>query len=1407
MDAASASDNCGEVTIEEVSETIAGDCTGNYTIVRTFTATDDAGNSTSATQTITVQDTTAPEFTSVPADYTAECSDELILDDATASDNCGTVSIEVSSETIDGDAAGNYTVVRTFTATDDCGNSTSATQTITVQDTTAPEFTSVPADYTAECSDDLVIDAATASDNCGEVTIEEVSETIAGDCAGNYTITRTFTATDDAGNSTSATQTITVQDTTAPEFTSVPADYTAECSDELILDDATASDNCGAVSIEVSSETIDGDAAGNYTVVRTFTATDDCGNSTSATQTITVQDTTAPELTIPADYTAECSDELIMDAASASDNCGEVTIEEVSETIAGDCAGNYTITRTFTATDDAGNSTSATQTITVQDTTAPEFTSVPADYTAECSDALILDDATASDNCGTVSIEVSSETIAGDAAGNYTVVRTFTATDDCGNSTSATQTITVQDTTAPELTIPADYTAECSDELVMDAATASDNCGEVTIEEVSETIAGDCAGNYTITRTFTATDDAGNSTSATQTITVQDTTAPEFTSVPADYTAECSDELILDDASASDNCGTVSIEVSSETIDGGDAAGNYTVVRTFTATDDCGNSTSATQTITVQDTTAPEFTSVPADYTAECSDELVMDAASASDNCGEVTIEEVSETIAGDCAGSYTITRTFTATDDAGNSTSATQTITVEDTTAPEFTSVPADYTAECSDELILDDASASDNCGAVSIEVSSETIDGDAAGNYTVVRTFTATDDCGNSTSATQTITVQDTTAPELTIPADYTAECSDELIMDAASASDNCGEVTIEEVSETIAGDCAGSYTITRTFTATDDAGNSTSATQTITVQDTTAPEFTSVPADYTAECSDELILDDASASDNCGTVSIEVSSETIDGDAAGNYTVVRTFTATDDCGNSTSATQTITVQDTTAPEFTSVPADYTAECSDELIMDAASASDNCGEVTIEEVSETIAGDCAGNYTITRTFTATDDAGNSTSATQTITVEDTTAPEFTSVPADYTAECSDALILDDASASDNCGTVSIEVSSETIDGDAAGNYTVVRTFTATDDCGNSTSATQTITVQDTTAPELTIPADYTAECSDDLVMDAAIASDNCGDVTIEEVSETIAGDCAGNYTITRTFTATDDAGNSTSATQTITVEDTTAPELTIPADYTAECSDELILDDAMASDNCGAVSIEVSSETIDGDAAGNYTVVRTFTATDDCGNSTSATQTITVEDTTAPEFTSVPADYTAECSDELVMDAASASDNCGEVTIEEVSETIAGDCAGSYTITRTFTATDDAGNSTSATQTITVEDTTAPEFTSVPADYTAECSDELILDDASASDNCGTVSIEVSSETIAGDAAGNYTVVRTFTATDDCGNSTSATQTITVEDTTAPEFTSVPADYTAECSDELVMDAAFSF
>ena len=64
--------------------------------------------------------------------------------------------------------------------------------------------------------------------------------------------------------------------------------------------------------------------------------------------------------------------------------------------------------------------------------------------------------------------------------------------------------------------------------------------------------------------------------------------------------------------------------------------------------------------------------------------------------------------------------------------------------------------------------------------------------------------------------------------------------------------------------------------------------------------------------------------------------------------------------------------------------------------------------------------------------------------------------------------------------------------------------------------------------------------------------------------------------------------------------------------------------------------------------------------------------------------------------------------------------------------------------------------------------------------------MDDATASDNCGEVTFEVSSETTAGDAAAYVPFVRSRPRR--CGQQRFSPQTITVK-TTAPEFTSVPA------------------
>jgi hypothetical protein len=117
---------------------------------------------------------------------------------------------------------------------DVCGNSSSQTQTITVNDQTAPVINSIPSNTTVSCVGDVpsANDAAvSASDNCGgAVTITHNADVITpGSCANRYSIARTYIATDVCGNSSSQTQTITVNDQTAPVINSIPSNTTVSC--------------------------------------------------------------------------------------------------------------------------------------------------------------------------------------------------------------------------------------------------------------------------------------------------------------------------------------------------------------------------------------------------------------------------------------------------------------------------------------------------------------------------------------------------------------------------------------------------------------------------------------------------------------------------------------------------------------------------------------------------------------------------------------------------------------------------------------------------------------------------------------------------------------------------------------------------------------------------------------------------------------------------------------------------------------------------------------------------------------------------------------------------------------------------------------------------------------------------
>jgi hypothetical protein len=219
---------------------------------------------------------------------------------------------------------------------------------------------------------------ATATDNCDNNPTVTSDPALPATFSGTGAHTITWTATDYSGNNVSCTQTVTVVDVTAPAI-SCPADVTLEadenCEAEYGGPGATATDNCDANPTVTSDPPLPAIFAGVGDHPILWTATDYSGNSAECTQIVTIVDVTPPVLVgVPPDETVECDAVPEPAGVTAVDNCDpNPTVEFEEDLIEGDCPDDYTLLRTWTATDMWGNSVSATQTITVQDTTPPEL--------------------------------------------------------------------------------------------------------------------------------------------------------------------------------------------------------------------------------------------------------------------------------------------------------------------------------------------------------------------------------------------------------------------------------------------------------------------------------------------------------------------------------------------------------------------------------------------------------------------------------------------------------------------------------------------------------------------------------------------------------------------------------------------------------------------------------------------------------------------------------------------------------------------------------------------------------------------------------------------------------------------------------------------------------------------------
>src|SRR5207247_5604740 len=128
-----------------------------------------------------------------------------------------------------------------------------------------------------------------------------------------------------------------------------------------------AQDGCSSVTVSYS-DSISNVCGGAKVISRTWTAVNPCGNSASAVQTITLQDTTPPIITCPPNLTLECPANTATNAtgaATAQDACGSVILA-YTDAVTNRCGGAKYIARSWTATDDCGNTARCVQTIAVQ---------------------------------------------------------------------------------------------------------------------------------------------------------------------------------------------------------------------------------------------------------------------------------------------------------------------------------------------------------------------------------------------------------------------------------------------------------------------------------------------------------------------------------------------------------------------------------------------------------------------------------------------------------------------------------------------------------------------------------------------------------------------------------------------------------------------------------------------------------------------------------------------------------------------------------------------------------------------------------------------------------------------------------------------------------------------------------
>ena len=929
-----------------------------------------------------VMETTLPVISGCPADITvssnpSDCGVNVNWTAPTVADNCAVSSFTASHNP--GDFFPEGTTIVTYEAEDNYGNVSTCSFDVIVNDDTDPVISACPADIyiTADASCEAVASwtAPTASDNCSVASF--TSDHNPGETFSLGTTTVTYIATDGAGNISTCSFDIIVNDDTDPVITGCPTDIfvTADASCKAVVNWTApmASDNCSVASF--TSDHNPGETFPLGTTTVTYTATDGSGNIATCSFDVIVSDDTDPIITgCPVDINisadASCKAVANWTAPNASDNCSVASF--ASDHIPGETFPLGTTTVTYTATDGAGNIATCSFDVIVSDNTDPIISGCPADVyisaNASCEAVVNWPAPTASDNCSVSSF--TSDHNPGETFPLGTTTITYTATDGAGNIAICSFNVIVNDDTDPVISsCPADIYvfayASCEAVANWTAPTASDNCSFVSL--TGDHNPGEAFPLGTTTVTYTVTDGSGNIATCSFDVIVSDDTDPVIAGCPVDISvsadASCEAVVSWTAPTASDNCSVASFTSDHNP---GETFSLGTTTVTYTATDGAGNVVTCSFDVIVSDDTNPIINGCPADIyvsaDGSCEAIATWTPPTVSDKCSVASF--TSDHNPGETFSPGTTTVTYTATDGAGNVVTCSFDVIVSDDTNPIISGCPADIyvSADGSCEAIANwtPPTVSDNCSVASF--TSDHNPGETFLLGTTKVTYTATDGDGNIATCSFDVIVSDDIDPVITgCPSDVYVSAG--ASCEAAASwtpptTEDCSLATLTSSHQPGAIFPIGSTEIT--YTATDNNENASSCKFNVIVEDDTPPLFQNCPTEIS------IAVDEAcraiahwtipTAIDNCQVVSLTSSHSPGDTFQAG-ITEVE-YKATDSYGNISHCRFNVVVKDEEPPVISGCPADILVRAGEagevSVSWDPPTATAGCGSVTLTSSHE---------------------------------------------------------------------------------------------------------------------------------------------------------------------------------------------------------------------------------------------------------------------------------------------------------------------------------------------------------------------------------------------------------------------------------------------------------------------